>query len=380
MSPDALTELWRAGGASVRGATHARAALPNQDALRWLPAPGVVICALSDGHGSDKSFRSDLGALFAVQTALAVVPAALVASGRDGPAALAQDLPPALVQTWRDTVEHHLAASPFTVEEWARLAERDGDGARAEVEANWWLAYGATFLLCVVTPDYMLYAQLGDGDILLVSPGGAVARPRWPRDPRLFANETTSLCMPDAWAEMRVDIQPFAASADGLAPAPALVLLATDGYSNSFVDEHAFARVGSDLLAMVRADGFDAVCAGLPAWLEETSRLGSGDDITVGLVYRLPVEDAPAGTSDLPGQMESAVPPAGPAAPAMASDRTLPTETSPMASDQRRHPESRSATDEQLERADTSPGPSEQTSPAERPAAVSDQAWPTTSS
>jgi Protein phosphatase 2C len=325
MSPDTFTDLWRAGGASVRGANHARAARPNQDALRWLPAPGALICALSDGHGSDKSFRSDLGALFAVQTALTVIPDTLMESVPAKAAALAERLPRIIVDAWRQAVECHLAEAPFTDAEWTRLSAQAGDGTRPAGatpsalptatraiedrvpagEGNWWLAYGATFLLCVVTPEFILYAQLGDGDILLVSQDGAVARPNWQADPRLFANETTSLCMPEAWAEMRVDVQPIATTnvepAHDVQPdsSPALILLATDGYANSFVDDSAFVRVGSDLLAMVRADGFETVCAGLPAWLEETSRLGSGDDITVGLVYRTPAAAiAPAAALD----------------------------------------------------------------------------------
>lgn len=331
MSPDTFTNLWHAGGASVRGANHARAARPNQDALRWLPAPGALICALSDGHGSDKCFRSDLGALLAVQTALTVIPDTLMEGAPAKAAALTERLPRIIVDAWRQAVECHLAEAPFTDAEWARLSAQAGDAAQPagipvqtqylaslrrtagratggpmpEVEVNWGLAYGATFLLCVVTPEFILYAQLGDGDILLVSQAGTVARPNWRADPRLFANETTSLCMPEAWAEMRVDVQPIAAPngepADDVqpVPTPALILLATDGYANSFVDDSAFVRVGSDLLALVRTDGFEAVCAGLPAWLEETSRLGSGDDITVGLVYRTPAATiAPAAALD----------------------------------------------------------------------------------
>jgi hypothetical protein len=286
---------------SVRGTSHARASLPNQDALRWLPAPGALICALSDGHGSARSFRSELGALLAVQTALTVVPGLLTESVLSDPKGLAQQLPRNIVDAWRQAVECHLAEAPFTEAEWARLSARDGSGARPSVEANRWLAYGATFLMCVVTPDFILYAQLGDGDILLVSQTGSVVRPNWAADARLFANETTSLCMEEAWREMRVDVQPSSVPADGLPndsqpvrTSPELILLATDGYANSFEDESGFVRVGCDLLAMIRADGFEAVCAGLPSWLEETSRLGSGDDITVGLVYR-----TPAPTSDV---------------------------------------------------------------------------------
>src|SRR5436305_1513624 len=82
-----------------------------------------------------------------------------------------------------------------------------------------------------------------------------------PADVRLFGNETTSLCLPDAWNDMHVDVQPESA--------PALILLASDGYANSFSDDAAFRRVGSDLLEMIRADGLDAVSQALPGWLAD---------------------------------------------------------------------------------------------------------------
>jgi len=118
MSPDTFSDLWRAGGASVRGANHARMALTNQDALRWLPVPGALVCALSDGHGSDKSFRSDLGALLAVQTALTVIPDTLKQSVPANPTALAERLPHIIVDAWRQAVECHLAEAPFADATW----------------------------------------------------------------------------------------------------------------------------------------------------------------------------------------------------------------------------------------------------------------------
>lgn len=59
---------WRTIKASVRGAAHYRAGLPNQDAVRVarfnddLP----LFVALADGHGSAKCFRSQRGARLAV--------------------------------------------------------------------------------------------------------------------------------------------------------------------------------------------------------------------------------------------------------------------------------------------------------------------------
>ena len=58
--------------ASVRGATHEDRGVPNQDAVARRLDDGVdarLVVALSDGHGSARSFRSDVGAQIAVDTA-----------------------------------------------------------------------------------------------------------------------------------------------------------------------------------------------------------------------------------------------------------------------------------------------------------------------
>jgi hypothetical protein len=44
--------------------------------------------------------------------------------------------------------------------------------------------------------------------------------------------------------------------------------------------------VGSDLLAALRAEGVEAVCQALPSWLNQVTTGGSGDDVTLGLLYR----------------------------------------------------------------------------------------------
>jgi serine/threonine protein phosphatase PrpC len=67
---------WLCTGKSVRGAAHDRSGLPNQDAIAWYPESRTgapLILAVADGHGSAKSFRSDRGARFAVNTAIEVI-------------------------------------------------------------------------------------------------------------------------------------------------------------------------------------------------------------------------------------------------------------------------------------------------------------------
>jgi hypothetical protein len=146
----------------------------------------------------------------------------------------------------------------------------------------------------------LLFLQLGDGDILTVMEDGQVLRPM-PRDPRLIANETTSLCMDDAWREMRCHFQTLSGQP------PALVLVSTDGYANSFVNEAAFLRVGSDILEMLCERGVRAVSSDIPSWLREASEAGSGDDITLGVLYRMDVVplDVPEGEAADPATCEA---------------------------------------------------------------------------
>jgi len=279
--------VWRVLGHSVRGASHRRSGAPNQDAiLWWSPAPEgpPIALVLSDGHGSDKSFRSEIGSRLAVETTMALLRELLGVLSRSPHLSAVkrtaeERLPQEIVRGWQAAVDAHLAEHPLTDEELARLEEKRGAAACREVMDHPHLAYGATVLAALVARTFMLFVQLGDGDILLVPDGGGVLRPM-ARDPRLIANETTSLCMARAWEEVQLRFQ---ASDGGL---PALILLATDGYANSFVNEAAFLQVGTDLLAIMQEDGAQAVEANLGSWLEEASAAGSGDDISLGILYR----------------------------------------------------------------------------------------------
>jgi hypothetical protein len=171
-------------------------------------------------------------------------------------------------------VRHDLVAHPFTPAEQLLWAEQQRKGDDDPMRA-----YGATLLAALITPHYLLLLQLGDGDILIVDSAGRVTRPPMPDDPRLIANQTTSLCGPTAWQDMRAYFQAFTARP------PALVMLATDGYSNSFADANGFSAAATDILEAIRTQGSHRTRVQLPGWLRATSKAGSGDDISVGLAY-----------------------------------------------------------------------------------------------
>lgn len=274
---------WRVVGHSVRGATHEHNGRPNQDAIHWTQHSSdrlPLILAVADGHGSQKSFRSEWGARLAVETATEVIGDFLRGQSESLSAtkrAAEEWLPTALVRRWLDAISTHLRAHPLSAKELDLLKDVHRAAPAHDLLSSLPLAYGATLLAVAVAESFILYLQLGDGEILTVSRAGEVTRPL-PKDERIFANETTSLCSEDAWRDFRICFQVVSSTP------PALILLSTDGYPNSFRDEAGFLKVGSDILEAIRAGGLDVVNSHLESWLTESTYAGSGDDVTLGLI------------------------------------------------------------------------------------------------
>ena len=281
---------WRVIGETVPGASHLRAGIPNQDAILHVRQSSVrlpLIVSISDGHGSNKCFRSDRGSRFAVRIGTDLLDELITGRHAALPPSeiesrLRESLTAEFTRRWRAAVEADLKRDPFREEEFARMVEKDGERARRLVEDNPLLAYGATSLSFLLTPTYALYLQLGDGEMVTVSEQGEIGQPL-PEDARLLANETTSLCLERAADDFRLAVHPHDEG-----ELPALILMTTDGYYNSFSTTAGFHLVGSDLLQMLREeDGFDTVNRSVKGWLEEATAAGSGDDCTLAIICRM---------------------------------------------------------------------------------------------
>jgi len=276
---------WQIIGQSVRGAAHERRGTANQDAIAWRPRSGrgsPLVAALSDGHGSARYFRSHIGSHLAVKTATQLIHSFVVRHRQGTSLSIIKRtaeewLPRAIARSWLDAVNEHLDLNAFSEAELAALSKSDQNSFEAD-SANRAIAYGATLLAVAVTNAFVIYLQIGDGDILTVAADSEVQRPL-PGDKRLIADETTSLCAIDAWREFRVAFQPITNSR------PELILLATDGYPNSFRDEAGFFQAGVDILKVLQCEGASRVAGSLEGWLQDTTKVGSGDDVTVGILY-----------------------------------------------------------------------------------------------
>jgi Protein phosphatase 2C len=267
---------------------HVRDGLPNQDALAtWTskdPAAPIAIVTVADGHGGARHFRSAVGARLAVDVSLEVLremAARFDTASEAERARITQvDVPLRIVKAWTDAAHAHLAAHPIADHEWSTLEAADSASAVEMVRDEPLFAYGATLLAALATPSCVVLTQLGDGDILLVSADGSASRPV-PSDDRLVGNLTTSLCRSDASRDFRCAVLPLDRGI-----APPLVLMATDGYANSFRNDADFLQIGRDMLELLHKNGIGAIGELLPPILEYASTHGSGDDITLGLMVQ----------------------------------------------------------------------------------------------
>ena len=250
---------WYIIGDTARGAAHVRHDKPNQDAWGFVQTDDYVCVAVADGHGSEKHYHSDIGAELAVTSALDLLQAfaAQTFSARHIKQS-AEYLARKLVQAWRSAVD-----------------EFDGGKTPAEQRYN---VYGTTLISTLVTADYALYLQIGDGDLLLLDAANHVLRPLQKQE-QLLANETYSLSTEDAMYRVEHRLQFFSHH-----PKPQLIFLATDGYANSFADEFGLQQAVQDFQTQINEHGIKTVQENLAQWLYETSEQGSGDDVSVVLL------------------------------------------------------------------------------------------------
>lgn len=274
------TTGWLVLTASERGAAHVAVKTPNQDsvAVERAGTDGVVT-AVADGHGHARHLRSAKGSRLAVGVGCQVGQefADLLAGDArtdvdargDQIAELATSfLVPAVVARWRAAVLADVDAEPFSDAEEGR--RRRGDDPT--------IAYGSTLLLCVALADWLVLAQIGDGDVVAVLADGTAAMPV-PADPRLDGLATTSLCGPDAVSDFRVAI--VNANRTPLLAA----LLATDGYGNAQVVDEWPSSFSKDLAWLLKERDMRWLAGQLPMWAARcASSDGSADDTTIALL------------------------------------------------------------------------------------------------
>jgi hypothetical protein len=285
---------WVVCGATVKGRTHIHSGRPNQDSLRWLNEPSnqVKILSIADGHGSVNHFRSNIGSQVATKVSVKVFSNLFrridwthmnISQIRD---IIRYSIPRYIVRMWNEMVTSHLIKNPVSHNELKKEFGECCEEIFNMISTNPRIIYGSTSITTVVTNSFIFCFQIGDGDIVIVDRERKLVRP-FAYDNQLGdiagvspMDETNSLCMNNSWNNYDVKVY----STDELQPR--LILVSTDGFCYSFRNLKGFLDIGTDYVDILDNRGPLYLKKRLTQILRKTSDRGSGDDITLGLIYR----------------------------------------------------------------------------------------------
>lgn len=238
---------------------------------------------VSDGHGGERYFRSDVGSKIVVEVAhrclvefaegispslFADLPSTPVGIGDTYHPEL-QRLVEAIVVGWRNAVLEHATANPLTETEQLIANPKD--------DHEWEKTYGCTLIATLLTPQFWLAFQIGDGKCVAIDKEGVPYEPI-PWDDKCFLNKTTSICDTNAASEFRYCI-------GGKESFPIAVFMGSDGIDDSFGEEENLYNFYIQLAKGFAKDGYEATIADLTATLPVLSKRGSQDDMSVAGWY-----------------------------------------------------------------------------------------------
>lgn len=268
---------------SLRGVTHEVKNMPNQDSILVYNSPknkNVSYAIACDGHGSGKCFRSDIGSELATKVLSIFFLKIFETSVKEEinlsfvNSYVNKELPKDIVLKWRELVDEHIELHPFTSKEKIILYGEEDD----KKQDRKYIAYGTTLLGTLVTPSFILYVQLGDGDIVVLNSDNSIDQ-RFEEDDNLLGNETTSLCLEKAWNYFKIGFDVLENNV------PKQISISTDGVSN------AYANGNEDFLSFVSGvydffieEGMEKLSNELTNWLQDFTNF-SGDDVSIAIIW-----------------------------------------------------------------------------------------------
>lgn len=259
--------MFKGHSLSVRGAMHEADGSGCQDSARVYIGADFAVAAVSDGHGSEKHFRSAAGSEMATRVAIRSICDFRERNGgldgifTDNPDNTARRIAANIICGWNSEIAAHLRALPLNPRETEIYAKYGGIADE--------VMYGATLIVAAMTENGCFGLQIGDGDFIALNNGEMCAP--MPVDTNLVGNLTTSLCDSDAIANFRYFYLPNRFEG---------VMLSSDGLIGSFGRVPDFLSFGQRVLSAVSGGN----TAPLAEHLHMRSRSGSRDDISIACI------------------------------------------------------------------------------------------------
>jgi len=268
-----------------------------QDASFSMSDDGLHIAVVCDGHGGALHFRSDVGAKFAVMTAVRAIEgflmntdACLFAGKPLTKFGVEKELTEeqkasevyqqmhklfaSILLSWQMSMADHAVENPITEEELKGLPELDQVLYKEGIVHD--SAYGTTLLACGCTDDYWFAFQIGDGKVLTLE--GEQWDAPIPDDKACHDNITTSMCDRHALSEFRFCFE-------GNGHFPEAIMLCTDGMEHTFKTTDKLAGFYRDMLGVVRKSSKEKMVKEMKRIFPLFSKMTTGDDISVASVY-----------------------------------------------------------------------------------------------
>lgn len=284
---------------SIKGSSHIANGKPMQDWSEhsYIPKCNADIILVSDGHGSDKHFRSDRGAKFAVEAAKESIEEFL---GGFTPTLEENSLVRRGIQGVKDTQSEDYTPKDINEREFRQLFENikfrwcekvvsdwknDPPTEEELLKANTYgkpidlsyykngkelKAYGCTLIAAVRTPTYWMAFQLGDGKCIAFKDDGSWYEPI-PWDSHCFLTTTTSLCQ-EGSESFRYCY--------GSTSCPAL-FIGSDGMDDSYMPLEKLAEFYSVAIRVAADRGMEYAGEQLSQMMPHISEEGSHDDVSI---------------------------------------------------------------------------------------------------
>lgn len=296
-----------------QGESHKGNNKPCQDRAFSVSLDSYSMAIVSDGHGGERYFRSDIGSKIVVDVIQKSVKDFIKniskstikkSLGKD----LFVDMPfvqfPAqnnqlsflqnreteyihaallglfssIICRWNDRISQHAKKNQLTKKEIASVPQKYQDEFNANREDPKF--YGCTFMVYVQTKEYWFAFHLGDGKCVMFDIHED--QPRFsqpiPWDEKCFLNKTTSICDSNALLEIR-----YCYCGDGTFPEA--MFLGSDGIDDSFGDGERLNDFYIQIYQTLANKGKEGTKQELDASLPIISQKGSKDDVSVACIY-----------------------------------------------------------------------------------------------
>lgn len=296
------------------GESHKSTNKPCQDCAYAEDSEQLSMAIVSDGHGGERYFRSQIGSQIAVdvtkeaikffvenmeqasftpKSKRSVFDDSLFTEYSSAIATEQQEHTNAhkaltwlfshIITQWNIAIAKHARENDLSDWEKEHVEQKYIDeflAMRDTEDASFEKTYGCTLMAYAQTPGYWFAFHLGDGKCvsMRIADGQLVCEQPIPWDEKCFLNKTTSLCDSNALEEFRYCYQ-------GNGEFPRAVFLGSDGIDDSYGDGEILNNFYIQLFKIIIRKGYDMALKELKKSLPIISQRGSKDDMSVACVY-----------------------------------------------------------------------------------------------